>query len=88
MNQLEELLTQAHRRWIESRRGQGMADGHHRGQPRSDQELLGMYLVSRSRGANLLLDVGPDKRDLIPDQYADALMRLRKNVEKTFGSFR
>jgi alpha-L-fucosidase len=57
-------------------------------QPRSDEELLGMYLVSRSRGTNLLLDVGPDKRGLIPDHFVDALMRLRRNIETIFGELR
>jgi alpha-L-fucosidase len=51
-------------------------------QPRSDAELLGMYLTTVSRGANLLLDVGPDRRGLIPKRFVDALMRLRKNVDK------
>ena len=51
-------------------------------QPRSDEELLGMYLVSVSRGTNLLLDVGPDKHGLIPDKYAAALKRLRANLDK------
>lgn len=51
-------------------------------QPRSDTELLGMYLVSRSRGASLLLDVGPDKHGLIPTHYANALARLRHNIDK------
>ncbi len=51
-------------------------------QPRSDKELLGMYLVSVSRGANLLLDVGPDKHGLIPPKYVDALRRLRKNIDR------
>ena len=50
--------------------------------PRSDAELLGMYLVSRSRGANFLLDVGPDKHGLIHNQDREALMRLRKNIDK------
>jgi alpha-L-fucosidase len=50
-------------------------------QPRSDAELLGMYLVSRGRGANLLLDVGPDKQGLIPPRYRDALARLQKNID-------
>jgi len=50
--------------------------------PRSDEELLGMYLVSVSRGTNLLLDVGPDKHGLIPEKYIDALMRLRSNLDK------
>jgi alpha-L-fucosidase len=50
--------------------------------PRSDAELLGMYLVSVSRGANLLLDVGPDKHGLIPSKYVDALQRLRSNIDR------
>ncbi|MCG3147202.1 MAG: hypothetical protein PCFJNLEI_00640 [Verrucomicrobiae bacterium] len=51
-------------------------------QPRSDAELLGMYLVARSRGANLLLDVGPDRHGLIPKRYRDALLRLRRNLNR------
>ena len=49
--------------------------------PRSDAELLGMYLVCRSRGTNLLLNVPPDKSGVIPVMYVDALMRLRKNLD-------
>ena len=51
-------------------------------QPRSDEELLGMYLVSISRGTNLLLDVGPDKHGLIPQKYVGALQRLRANLDR------
>jgi alpha-L-fucosidase len=50
--------------------------------PRSDEELLGMYLTSRSRHTNLLLDVPPDKHGLIPKMHVNALMRLRKNLDK------
>lgn len=50
--------------------------------PRSDEELLGMYLVSRSRRTNLLLDVPPDKHGVIPKMHVEALMRLRKNLNK------
>jgi alpha-L-fucosidase len=49
--------------------------------PRSDAELLGMYLTSVSRGANLLLDVPPDRHGLIPDMHVDALLRLRRSLE-------
>ena len=49
---------------------------------RSDSELLGMYLVSVSRGANFLLNVGPDKHGLIPRTHIDALTRLRVNLER------
>jgi alpha-L-fucosidase len=55
-----------------------------RDQPRSDAELLGMYLTAVSRGANLLLDVGPDKHGLIPDRFAAALARLRRNLDRLF----
>jgi alpha-L-fucosidase len=50
-------------------------------QPRSDAELLGMYLLSRARGTNLLLDVPPDQHGVIPKYYVDALMRLAKNIQ-------
>lgn len=50
-------------------------------QPRSDAELLGMYLTSVSRNANLLLNVGPDRHGLIPQRFADALRRLRSNLD-------
>ena len=51
-------------------------------QPRCDEELLGMYLVSVSRGTNLLLDVGPDKHGLIPGKFTGALQRLRANLDR------
>ena len=51
-------------------------------QSRSDEELLGMYLVCRSRGTNLLLDVPPDKTGVIPDYSVKSLMQLRKNIDK------
>lgn len=51
-------------------------------QPRSDTELLGMYLTSVSRGCNLLLDVGPDKSGLMPRICISALKRLRSNIDK------
>jgi alpha-L-fucosidase len=50
--------------------------------PRSDAELLGMRLICHARRANLLLDVPPDKSGRIPQERVDALMRLRKNIER------
>jgi alpha-L-fucosidase len=49
--------------------------------PRPDEELRTIFRESRARGANLLLDVGPNKHGLISDEYRDALMRLRKNAK-------
>jgi alpha-L-fucosidase len=48
--------------------------------PRPDDQLLTLLTETRRRGANLLLDVGPNKHGLISDEYRDALMRLRKNA--------
>jgi alpha-L-fucosidase len=50
--------------------------------PRDDAELLGMYWVTRARGANLLLDVGPDTHGRIPRHSRDALRRLRSNLDR------
>ncbi|MBL8994349.1 MAG: alpha-L-fucosidase [Spirochaetia bacterium] len=47
--------------------------------PRSDAELLGLYLLSRSRGANVLFDIGPDKSGRIPKPFSEAILRLAKN---------
>ena len=52
-----------------------------RDQPRNDAELLGMYLVSRSRGCNFHLNVPPDRTGRIPARFADSLLRLRKNID-------
>ena len=51
-------------------------------EPRTDAELLGIYLLCRSRKTNLLLDVPPDKTGLISKKYIDALIRLNRNIEK------
>ncbi len=49
--------------------------------PRSERELATFLVECRQRGANLLLDVPPNKHGLISDEHRDALMRLRKNVQ-------
>lgn len=48
--------------------------------PRPDDELLTLLTETRKRGANLLLDVGPDRHGLITDECRKALLRLRKNA--------
>jgi alpha-L-fucosidase len=46
--------------------------------PRLDEELLAVVRNSRARGANLLLDVGPNRHGLIPEECRSALLRLRQ----------
>lgn len=48
--------------------------------PRPDKELVRQFLDTRARGANFLLDVGPDKHGVIPDMYVKALMNLKKGA--------
>ncbi len=48
--------------------------------PREDAVLADIYQKTRQRGANLLLDVPPDRHGLIPDESIQALQRLRKNA--------
>ncbi len=48
---------------------------------RPDNELLGMRLICEARKVNLLLDVPPDRRGVIPQKSVDSLMRLQKNFE-------
>jgi alpha-L-fucosidase len=50
--------------------------------PRSDAELLGTYLVCRSRGTSFVLDVPPDRSGVIPAMHVSALTRLRANLDK------
>jgi alpha-L-fucosidase len=49
--------------------------------PRLDEELLNLYRASRRRGANLLLDVPPDKHGVIPQEAVAALARLAKKAD-------
>lgn len=48
----------------------------------SDAELLGMRLLTRERNANLVFNLTPDRRGLIPDDQAAALQRLRRTTQQ------
>jgi alpha-L-fucosidase len=47
---------------------------------RSDEVLASLHKGARQRGANLLLNIPPNKHGVIPDEHVDALTRLRKNA--------
>jgi len=42
--------------------------------------LADLFQAARNHGVNLLLDVPPDRRGIIPKESVDALLRLRKHV--------
>ncbi|HNK30164.1 MAG TPA: alpha-L-fucosidase [Ferruginibacter sp.] len=50
------------------------------------EELFSLYLKSVGRGANLLLNVPPDRRGLIHENDSAALLGFRRLLEKSFAS--
>ncbi len=53
---------------------------------KSVSELMGMYLYSVGRGANLLLNIGPDRRGLIDDSDAQRVIEFGEEIKNRFGS--
>lgn len=49
-------------------------------------ELMGLYYYSVGRGANLLLNIAPDRRGLLPDADCQALLAFGKKVKQTFSN--
>ena len=47
---------------------------------RSDEELAGLFYLTRCRNSNALFDIGPDKRGQVASWQRDALFRLRDKV--------
>ena len=52
---------------------------------KSLEELLGMYENSVGRGANLLLNVGPDRRGLLPEKDAARLVEFGRAVRARYA---
>ncbi len=52
---------------------------------KSLDELMGMYYYSIGRGCNLLLNIGPDRRGLLPEPDATRLREFGAEVCRRFG---
>lgn len=50
------------------------------------EELMGMYEMSVGRGANFLLNIGPDSRGLLPDQDVERLRAFGALLKKRYGT--
>lgn len=50
------------------------------------EELLGLYYLSVGRGANLLINIGPDRRGLLPDADRSSLLDFGDEIRRLFGS--
>ena len=48
--------------------------------------LMGMYYCSVGRGCNLLINVGPDRRGLLPDRDAARLLEFGREIRRRFSS--
>jgi alpha-L-fucosidase len=55
-------------------------------QPRSVSQLVDIYYSSIGRNGNLILNLSPDTRGLIPDDQLAALSRMAKGVNDTFAT--
>ncbi|MEF3307105.1 alpha-L-fucosidase [Paenibacillus sp. GYB003] len=52
---------------------------------KSVDELMGLYEHSVGRGANLLLNIGPDRRGLLPDIDAGRLLEFGAEIRRRYG---
>lgn len=52
---------------------------------KSLDELFGMYEMSVGHGSNLLINVGPDHRGLVPDADAKRLMELGQKIRENYS---
>lgn len=48
------------------------------------EELMGLYYLSVGRGANLLINIGPDRRGLLPDADREALGAFGEEIRRRF----
>jgi alpha-L-fucosidase len=54
--------------------------------PRNLSELVDIYYRSIGRNGNLILNLSPDNRGLIPDDQVEALSRMAQVVNETFAT--
>ncbi len=50
-------------------------------------ELMGLYYYSVGRGANLLINIGPDRRGKLPEEDKRALLEFGKRIKNDFSDF-
>ena len=52
---------------------------------KSLEQLMGLYYYSVGRGCNLLINIGPDRRGLLPDKDRTRLLEFGEEVRRRFG---
>jgi len=53
---------------------------------KSLEQLMGIYYLSVGRGCNLLINIGPDRRGLLPDIDSQRLIELGREVRRRFAN--
>jgi alpha-L-fucosidase len=53
---------------------------------KSADELVGLYYYSVGRGANMLLNIGPDRRGHLPEADATSVVAMRSELDRRFAS--
>jgi alpha-L-fucosidase len=53
---------------------------------KSVEELMGIYYYSVGRGANMLINIGPDRRGLLPDADARRLGEFGEEIRRRFSA--
>ena len=54
---------------------------------KSLDELMGLYYYSVGRGANLLINIGPDRSGRLPERDKNAILALGKRIKEDFYDF-
>jgi alpha-L-fucosidase len=49
------------------------------------EQLIGMYYLTIGRGANMLLNIGPDRRGLLPETDAQRFLELGREIKRRFS---
>ena len=52
---------------------------------KSVEELMGLYYYSVGRGCNLLINIGPDRRGLLPDKDTARLLEFGREIQRRLG---
>jgi alpha-L-fucosidase len=55
-------------------------------QPRTVTQLVDIFYTSVGRNGNLILNLSPDKRGLVPDNQLDALSKAAQIINETFAT--
>lgn len=53
---------------------------------KSLEELMGLYYYSVGRGANLLINIGPDRRGLLPEKDCERLLAFGEEIRRRFSN--